>query len=289
MRKVFLVWSVLLGGCLIGGLVAAQELKTLGGSSQILCSFPGGSLPHDVLYLPVKASVRHTVLQIVQRSGLVPNFVVGQGNVPNAAAGLRRTTQGGYERLILYNPDFLDRVARATRTDWASTSIIAHEIGHHLQGHTLQPGGSRPEIELEADEYSGFMMARLGSSLEQAQIAMRTLASETGSATHPARRDRLAAIAQGWQRGKDSGHTPPPPPSGSGSSPAPPPAPNYPPPQPQMSQVCMTRMGACRLPLSLPPGSPCYCLSWRGPIAGVVQAGGAAPSFLKRPLVTGSR
>ena len=51
----------------------------------------------------------------------------------------------------------------------------------------------------------------------------------------------------------------------------------------------MTRSGACRLPLSLPPGSPCYCLSWRGPIAGVVQAGGPAPGFLKRPLVTGRR
>ena len=253
MRKVFLIWSVLLGGCLIGGLVAAQEFKTLGGSSQILCSFPGGPLAHEVRYLPVKANVRHTVLQIVQRSGLVPNFVVGQGNVPNAAAGLRRTVQGGQERLILYNPDFLDRVARATRTDWANTSIIAHEIGHHLQGHTLQSGGSRPLIELEADEYSGFMMARLGSSLAQAQIAMRTLASDTGSASHPAKDQRLAAIARGWQRGRDSGHTPP---SGSDSAPAPrsqlPPSP--------MSQVCMTRSGglptatepAARQPVLLP-------------------------------------
>ena len=28
---------------------------------------------------------------------------------------------------------------------------VAHEIGHHLQGHTIQRGGSRPPIELEAD------------------------------------------------------------------------------------------------------------------------------------------
>ena len=34
--------------------------------------------------------------------------------------------------------------------------------------HTLERGGSRPEIELEADEFSGFVLRKMGATLPQA-------------------------------------------------------------------------------------------------------------------------
>jgi hypothetical protein len=71
-------------------------------------------------------------------------------------------------------------------------------VGHHLQGHTLQAGGSRPPTELEADRYSGYVLFRMGATLDQSQAAMRALGSDTGSATHPDRSSRLAAITNGW-------------------------------------------------------------------------------------------
>ena len=104
------------------------------------------------------------------------------------------------QRYLLYNPDFLNAVNRAGHTDWAGISILAHEMGHHLNGHTLRAGGSQPADELEADEFSGFVLRKLGASLAQAQAALATVADDEGSATHPGRAPRLTAISQGWQR-----------------------------------------------------------------------------------------
>ena len=81
---------------------------------------------------------------------------------------------------------------------------MAHEVGHHLNGHTLSDVGSRPKRELEADYYSGFILQRLGANLDDARVAMLKLGSDSGSRTHPARHDRLAAIGNGWMKACDS-------------------------------------------------------------------------------------
>ncbi|MBF9236580.1 membrane-binding protein [Hymenobacter sp. BT683] len=104
------------------------------------------------------------------------------------------------KRFLLYNPDFLNAVNRAGHTDWAGISILAHEMGHHLNGHTLRGGGSQPADELEADEFSGFVLRKLGANLAQSQAAMATVPNDQDSPTHPGRTPRLAAISQGWQR-----------------------------------------------------------------------------------------
>jgi len=105
------------------------------------------------------------------------------------------------KRFLLYNPDFLNAVNRAGHTDWAGISILAHEMGHHLNGHTLRGGGSQPADELEADEFSGFVLRKLGASLAQAQAAMATVPdNQDPTSTHPSRAPRLTAISQGWQR-----------------------------------------------------------------------------------------
>jgi len=136
------------------------------------------------------------IREITDAVGLQPRFELrATTQVDNAAA----VVYGG-RRYLLYNPRFLAAVNRAGHTDWAGISILAHEMGHHLNGHTLRAGGSQPEDELEADEFSGFVLRRLGASLAQAQAAMATVSPEAGSATHPGRAPRLAAISRGWGR-----------------------------------------------------------------------------------------
>ena len=137
-----------------------------------------------------------TVLNdILNTVGLRPNFVIQASNVPNAAAVI-----DGSERYILYNRKFIRSVKENTKTNWAAISILAHEIGHHLNGHTLSGRGSWHKMELEADEFSGFVLRRMGATLEEAQAAMKLLGSPTGSSTHPARNMRLKSIADGWKR-----------------------------------------------------------------------------------------
>lgn len=136
------------------------------------------------------------IREITDAVGLQPRFELrATTQVDNAAA----VVYGG-RRYLLYNPTFLAAVNRAGHTDWAGISILAHEMGHHLNGHTLRAGGSQPEDELEADEFSGFVLRRLGASLAQAQAAMATVSPNEGSATHPGRAPRLAAIGRGWSR-----------------------------------------------------------------------------------------
>jgi tetratricopeptide (TPR) repeat protein len=88
----------------------------------------------------------------------------------------------------------------------ASVSIFAHEIGHHLCGHTLDVLGSRPDKELEADRFSGFVMYKLGATLEQAQAAMVALGNPSYVSTHPPLVNRLAAIRNGWNAGWQSNY-----------------------------------------------------------------------------------
>jgi len=132
---------------------------------------------------------------IVAYVGLQPKFIVQSAQVENAAAVL---FQG--QRYILYNPDFIRRVEYDTRTRWSSISILAHEIGHHLNGHTLDGSGERPIMELEADEFSGFILQKMGASLPEAQAAMALISNPYGTGTHPPRRERLEAIRRGWEK-----------------------------------------------------------------------------------------
>ena len=139
-----------------------------------------------------------TVQRIMSPTGLLPNFViVTKANYGNASAGIGDDGR----RYIVYDPAFLDGFADGA-ANWGATSIFAHEIGHHLQGHTALGRGSYPAIELEADDFSGWAMARLGASLADAQAVMAKLAPEEDGSTHPGRAKRLAAIAKGWTRGR---------------------------------------------------------------------------------------
>jgi hypothetical protein len=114
-------------------------------------------------------------------------------SVANAAA----VTYGG-KRYVLYNPNFIRQLDRASGNRWASISVMAHEVGHHLEGHTDAGQGSHPAIELEADEFSGYALRKMGASLQDAQSAMQLIASQRASSTHPGKHNRLSAIENGW-------------------------------------------------------------------------------------------
>jgi hypothetical protein len=145
------------------------------------------------------ADCRSMVERVMGYTGLPQNFVVTEGPVANAAAVILLDEQRVPQRVIAFNRDFLDEVRAATNGNpWAPVSIMAHEIGHHLSGHTITGTGSQPPIELEADKFSGFVLQRMGASLADAKSAMQSLGADHVTATHPARNDRLAAIQDGW-------------------------------------------------------------------------------------------
>ena len=140
--------------------------------------------------------------KILDQIGLFRNFIIQQcPDINNAVAKNVKSSSGKVERYILYDNNFFNRINNNASSDWAAISILAHEIGHHLNGHALNNGGSSHKFELEADLFSGLALARLDASLEQAQSAINSLKYEKATSTHPSKADRLAAIKKGWNKG----------------------------------------------------------------------------------------
>jgi formylglycine-generating enzyme required for sulfatase activity len=121
----------------------------------------------------------------------------------NAEAGI----DNNGERFIFYNATFMQNLKQRTADDWSPVSILAHELGHHLAFHT-ELDGRYHEFELEADYFSGFVLRRLGATLDQAHAAMRAVSPREASETHPGLDERLQAITVGWTDGGAQG-TPP--------------------------------------------------------------------------------
>ncbi|HTH30396.1 MAG TPA: hypothetical protein VL946_03555 [Lacibacter sp.] len=128
--------------------------------------------------------------EIVKASGMKINFMIAEGRVPNAAAVLVRG-----QRFILYNPNFMQALNKKAGTDWAAVSVLAHEIGHHLYG-----TGTAMASETKADEFSGFVLGKMGASLKEAQAALNVLPAGASSAAHPEPADRMAFVADGWNK-----------------------------------------------------------------------------------------
>ncbi len=150
------------------------------------------------------------------------NFTVREQNgINNAYATIINN-----KRYIVYDNNFLENLDAFANTKWASISVLAHEMGHHYRNHVIDSRGSTPPKEIEADYFSGYVMEKLGASLNDARAAMNQIASPQASATHPAKADRLNAISNGWNYARGLTSTIP------GSMPAPEPQPA---PQPQQN------------------------------------------------------
>ena len=108
-------------------------------------------------------------------------------------------------RYIVYDNDFLENLDAYAATKYASISVLAHEMGHHYYNHMVTGRGSTVPVEIEADGFSGYVMNKIGASLEQSIAAMQAIASDKASATHPAKKDRLAAITRGWNAAQNTG------------------------------------------------------------------------------------
>ncbi len=154
------------------------------------CSFFGKAEDATVATENASDEVEALIERIVTVSGLRKNFEVRAAPVANAAAVI---SDG--RRYILYNPRFAVELRRMNGRIWSFMSVLAHEVGHHLNGHTLANDGSRPPIELEADYFSGFVLQKMGAPLTDAQLVMTRLwNAEITRSSHVLRLDTLTAL-----------------------------------------------------------------------------------------------
>lgn len=139
--------------------------------------------------------------------GASKRFVLQEcSNINNAVA----LTMNGV-RYIMYDPEFMTSISYGD--EWSNKFILAHEVGHHINGHTVDvlAANSSNKVslstsriqELESDEFAGFVLGRLGASLDDALSGVQSFSDEDDSySTHPRRSKRIAAIKKGF---KESG------------------------------------------------------------------------------------
>ena len=146
-----------------------------------------------------KSSMQEMLRQILNVVGVNVEFELKEANVLNIEAKISHK-----KKYILYSPSFISELNNTAKDKWSVIALLAHEVGHHVKGHTIHRGGSKPGIELEADEFAGFVLNKLGATVKQSQNVMYFIAKTEASKTHPSRDSRLQAIEKGWNIAADS-------------------------------------------------------------------------------------
>ncbi|MBP6811085.1 MAG: tetratricopeptide repeat protein, partial [Saprospiraceae bacterium] len=161
------------------------------------CSFDNLPVEDDVYLYEPSDEAERIVDEILDALGLSKNFVLKSANVPNALA----TSLNG-QRYILYSTDFLEKFKSDANTQWAAYSVLAHEIGHHLNGHNFGETNSRTRkmMELEADQFSGSVLRMLGATIDEAQAGIKTFDLQGETLTHPSFPARKEAVSNGWKK-----------------------------------------------------------------------------------------
>ena len=155
------------------------------------------------------AEAERALTRIMNASGLAKNFaLIPCDNISNAVAVSYRG-----ERYIIYDKKFMSLISSRTN-DWSNLTILAHEVGHHLNGHSIDLSmakivepkslAEKRRQELEADEFAGFIMAKLGAPLSSvlSSISLITTDDDDTYSTHPKRSRRLESLRLGYSKGQ---------------------------------------------------------------------------------------
>jgi tetratricopeptide (TPR) repeat protein len=150
---------------------------------------------------------------ILNTIGASKNFILSScDNIDNAVAVSLKGV-----RYILYDRDFMKTVNSYTN-DWANIFILAHEVGHHINGHSRDillyvnsdiesiELSQKREQELEADQFAAFVVSNLGAQYSDIEKIINLISSDKNDfySTHPNREKRLAAIKLGFEKSGSS-------------------------------------------------------------------------------------
>jgi hypothetical protein len=124
----------------------------------------------DTTALPQAAQDIENICSLLE----MPSLVLQKTNTPKVSV----TTQGG---AVVYNPYFLTNAAY-WGGPWAPIGLLAREVGRLAAPQTgcLRGDGEALTENQKADFVAGFVLGRMGASLEEA----------------------LQAVERGWQRGQ---------------------------------------------------------------------------------------
>lgn len=140
---------------------------------------------------------KNALSTILNFTGLPLNFVLKEATINNACAVIFCPNGEECQRYILYDKNFLKNWTINGKPNYTAYAILAHEVGHHLSGHTLVGTSDRHTEELEADKFAGFILQKMGASISELKMTYSIL-SESSSESHPSKMNRVSALINGW-------------------------------------------------------------------------------------------
>jgi len=162
---------------------------------EVGCAYQG-ELTEKQLYLFSADKGIETYVKQLLGAGEAPNFRIKAANTETAAAVLL-----GGERLLLYDQYSFATLDTAGRRKWVLLAVLAHQIGHHRKDHDFSADSARRRgQELEADEYAGLALRRMGASISEVKAALDTFPKGPLSKNYPTWAERTASVEQGWRR-----------------------------------------------------------------------------------------
>lgn len=148
---------------------------------------------------PAAPEAIRTIRWISNAIGVRPSFEILAADFTHGGIAVAATR--GNQRYVVYDAKWF-RFSE-NKVGWYEVFILAHEIGHHIHGHTHGFNPSRHVGELDSDRFGGWIVARLGGTLKQALSFMPYL-NEKDSRSHPGRHKRIEAAMAGWLSGQQA-------------------------------------------------------------------------------------
>jgi len=139
--------------------------------------------------------------KITDEIGISYNFTfINCPNSQNAAAIINPIQNN--KRFIIFDSKYFKEIYKAD--EFSFYFILAHEIGHHINGHTIPKEKlsiyEQQQQELESDYFAGFILYRLGASENDIIRTINLLPEpQSNNETHPKNAIRLQFALNGFK------------------------------------------------------------------------------------------
>lgn len=149
------------------------------------CIYSGGIMDRELYRYTDSSKVPEWVAEILEVCGATQNFELVESNVENVSAVL-----DGNTRYLFYSVDFIEKSSRIE-----VYGAFAHEIGHHVNQHTLLEEHRKRE-ESEADVFMGYFFSKKNFPLTEADAFLRKMPSSYSLTPE----ERYAAVQMGYEK-----------------------------------------------------------------------------------------
>lgn len=183
---------VLLVICIIWSNAVGRTQNSIQVTLYNSCQYSGFNQVHPLYQFPID-TVANIIDAIIATCAAERNFELVASNVSSVVAAI----DSSGKRWIFYSKShFL-----LLNDDDYRLALIAHAVGHHLIGHLFsQDPVIHEKEEVEADEFMGFVLYRLGVLKSSAITIVNRFPMEHGALPG----ERQAAVMRGFSRGEAS-------------------------------------------------------------------------------------